>query len=129
MGLYTINCSKCNKEFQWFSGNTKNQMCEDCTTKKPKLEAAAKDFTHKVGLRFLARPQYNVAVDSFKAGAEFALREAIEEINEKIERHAYDCQESKKYGTNSSGFNQDLGAFDASKDIKKLLEQLLSKDE
>lgn len=43
-----------------------------------KLEAAANDFTHKVGLKFLARKQYNVAVDSFIAGAEWALREAIE---------------------------------------------------
>ena len=46
-------------------------------TPDEKLEAAANDFTHKVGLKFLARKQYNVAVDSFIAGAEWALREAI----------------------------------------------------
>lgn len=43
-----------------------------------KIEDAAKEFTHKVGLVFLSRYKTQVAIDSFKAGAEWALREAIE---------------------------------------------------
>jgi hypothetical protein len=31
MGIYSINCPNCNKEFQWFSGNVANQLCPDCS--------------------------------------------------------------------------------------------------
>lgn len=97
-----------------------------------KLEAAAIEYAlDKISVKCPACDMdslWNNHSNDFKAGAEFALREAIEQIKEDIERYAYDCQESKKYGTNSAGFNQDLGALEASKKIKEFLEQLLSSE-
>jgi hypothetical protein len=29
MGLFNVSCSKCGKEFAWFSGNT-SQICDAC---------------------------------------------------------------------------------------------------
>ena len=74
-----------------------------------KLEAAANDFTHKVGLEFLARKQYNVAVDSFIAGAEWALKEADKACNNVWTNHAI-CE------------------CDAASDCIKEIKQLLSKE-
>jgi len=30
MGVYEINCVKCDKVFKWFSGHPDSQMCSDC---------------------------------------------------------------------------------------------------
>ena len=33
MGLYSIPCRQCNKNFMWFSGNHMDQRCADCKAK------------------------------------------------------------------------------------------------
>jgi hypothetical protein len=33
MGLYKINCPQCQEPFLWFSGNVKDQRCDDCRLK------------------------------------------------------------------------------------------------
>ncbi len=77
-----------------------------------KLEAAANEFTHKVGLKFLARRQHSVAIDSFKAGAAYGRKEALMEAIEI-------CRKDRELYVSNNRVEE----------IMSRLEQLLSKDE
>lgn len=81
MGLYSVSCTGCGATFPWFSGNTGNQICSECTKKatygaSPQYKEPSQTVPDSVNIEALMKPDHKM-IPTFSYGPSQTETQAI----------------------------------------------------